>query len=200
MLLYLSLRGRYTFSGLSRYGAYCEKSYRLHFEEDFDFQFFNKELVLENLSQELILAFDPSYLPKIGTKTPHIDKFWSGVLGKATKGLELGALAIVDIKNQSAFHLEAIQAPNQETLKAKGQTLVEHYRDVILERGSALISLADYLVVDTYFSKENFVNSIVHSGLKIISKLRKDANLRYLYHGKQKKEGEDLANLVIKFS
>lgn len=186
MLLYLCLRGRYTFSGLSRYGQYCEKSYRLHFEEAFDFLIFNKELVLENLSQERILVFDPSYLPKSGTKTPHIDKFWSGVLGKTTKGLELGALAIVDIEKQTAFHLEAIQTPNQETLKAKGQTLVEHYRELILERSSRLMNLADYLVVDAYFSKENFVNPIAKTGLNVISKLRKDANLKYLYHGKQK--------------
>ena len=136
MLLYLSLRGRYTFSGLSRYGEYCEKSYRLHFEEGFDFLAFNKELILANLANERILAFDPSYLPKSGTKTPNVDKFWSGVLGKAVKGLEIGVLALVDLQNNTAFNLEAIQTPSQEILKAKGQTLVEHYRDIILERSS----------------------------------------------------------------
>ena len=41
MLLYLSLRGRYTFSGLSRYGEYYKKTYRRHFEEYFDFFLFN---------------------------------------------------------------------------------------------------------------------------------------------------------------
>ena len=186
MLLYLSLRGRYTFSGLSRYGEYCEKSYRLHFEEDFDFLVFNKTLLLEILSEERILAFDPSYLPKSGNKIPNVDKFWSGVLGKAVKGLEIGTLAIVDIKHNTAFNLEAIQTPNQEVLKAKGQSLVEHYRETILERSQELLEIADYLVLDAYFSKENFINPITKSGLKVISKLRKDANLKYLYHGKQK--------------
>lgn len=187
MLLYLSLRGRYTFLGMSRYGSYCEKSYRLHFEEPFDFLAFNKSLVLEQVSGERILAFDPSYLPKSGCKTPLVGKFWSGVLGKAVQGLELGALAVVDIKEHTAFHLEAIQTPNQAVLKAKGQSLVEHYSETILARSSQLLEVADYLVVDAYFSKENFVTPIIESGLKLISKLRKDANLNYLYDGKQKK-------------
>lgn len=186
MLIYLSLRGRYTFSGLARHGQYCEKSYRLHFEEGFDFLAFNKTLLEESLSEERILAFDPSYLPKSGNKTPNLDKFWSGVLGKAVKGLEIGVLAIVDIKNNTAFNLEAIQTPNQEVLKAKGQSLVEHYRETILERSQELLEIADYLVLDAYFSKENFVNPIAQIGLKVISKLRKDANLKYLFHGKQK--------------
>ena len=138
------------------------------------------------MSDECILAFDPSYLPKSGNKTPNVDNFWSGILGKATKGLEIGTLAIVDIKNNSAFNLEAIQTPHQEILKEKGQTLVEHYREIILDRSSTLLELADYLVLDAYFSKANFINPIAKTGLKLISKLRKDANLKYLFHGKQK--------------
>ena len=42
--LYMSLRGRYTFKGLSRYGSYSEKMYRLWFEKPFDFLGFNISL------------------------------------------------------------------------------------------------------------------------------------------------------------
>ena len=87
-------------------------------------------------------------MPKSGTKTAYVGKFWSGVLGKATKGIELGTLAVVDIKNNTAFNLETIQTPNQETLKAKGQNLVEHYTTTILARSSELLDLTDYLLVD----------------------------------------------------
>lgn len=81
--LYLSMRGRYTFKGMERYGDKCEKTYRLQFEKDFDFLEFNIELSEQHLSSHCILAFDPSYLPKSGNQTPHRGKFWSGCLGKA---------------------------------------------------------------------------------------------------------------------
>jgi hypothetical protein len=187
MILYLSMRGRYTFKGFERYGEYCEKSYRLQFEKTFDFLEFNKILIQQNLSRDLILAFDPSYLPKSGKKTPNIDRFWSGCLGKAVKGIEIGGLGVVDIEQNTAFNLEAIQTPNQIELKSKGQTLVDHYANIIVDRKNTLVSLSKYLVVDGYFSKVSFVDRVVdNTGLHIVSKLRKDANLKYLYNGVQK--------------
>lgn len=87
--LYLSMRGRYTFEGMSRYGEHCEKTHRLQFEKYFDFLSFNAALCKESLSDHRIIAFDPSYLPKSGKHTPHRDTFWSGCLGKAIKGLEI---------------------------------------------------------------------------------------------------------------
>jgi len=82
IILFLSMPGRYTFKGMERYGDKCEKSYRLHFEQAFDFLRFNIELCQSKLSKHCILAFDPSYLPKSGKKTPHRGKFWSGCLGR----------------------------------------------------------------------------------------------------------------------
>jgi len=187
MILYLSMRGRYTFKGFERYGDYCEKSYRLQFEKPFNFLQFNKLLIQQNLSGFLIIAFDPSYLPKSGKKTPNIDKFWSGCLGKAVKGIEIGGLGVVDVEQNTAFNLEAIQTPNQAELKNRGQSLVDHYANIIIERKETLESLSKYLVVDGYFSKASFVNPVVeNTSLHIVSKLRKDANLKYLYDGVQK--------------
>ena len=65
---------------------------------------------------------------------------------------------------------------------------MEHYAAIILNRWDKLISISTYLVVDGYFSKKKFINPIVEStSLEIISKLRRDANLKYLYNGPQKK-------------
>ena len=44
IILYLSMRSRYTFKGMERYGAKCEKTYRLQFEQRFDFLSFNVSL------------------------------------------------------------------------------------------------------------------------------------------------------------
>ena len=92
IILYLSMRGRYTFKGLERYGDKCEKTYRLHFEQKFDFLSFNLEMSKTHLSKHCILVFDPSYLPKSGKQTPGKGKFWSGCLGRAVQGIEIGGL------------------------------------------------------------------------------------------------------------
>lgn len=184
IILYLSMRGRYTFKGMERYGAHCEKTYRLNFEKWFDFLQFNIELSKQHLSKERIIVFDPSYLPKSGKHTPGKGKFWSGCLGRAVQGIEIGGLGIVDIKQNTAFNLESIQTPCPSDLKQQGKTLIDHYAGVIINRKDQLSQIASYLAVDGYFSKQTFVNQILEkTDLHLISKLRKDANLKYLYKG-----------------
>jgi hypothetical protein len=38
-------------------------------------------------------------------------------------------------------------------------------------------------VADAYFSKQPFVDELVNHGFHVVSRFRKDSNLRYLYHG-----------------
>ena len=178
------MRGRYTFKGMERYGDRCEKTYRLQFEQKFDFLSFNLELSKIHLSEHCILVFDPSYLPKSGKQTPGKGRFWSGCLGRAVQGIEIGGLGLVDIQHNTAFNLECVQTPCPSDLKAKGKTLVDHYADVIIERKDQLSQIATYLAVDGYFSKQSYVDQILgKTDLHLISKLRKDANLKYLYNG-----------------
>jgi len=75
LISFLSIKGRpessartgeaINFLQLERFGAYCESTYRTHFEEKFDFFEFNKHLV-KQISDEIIIGFDPSYLSKSG--------------------------------------------------------------------------------------------------------------------------------------
>lgn len=188
IILYLSMRGRYTFKGMERYGEKCEKSYRLHFEKEFDFLDFNLQLCKNQLSTHCVLAFDPSYLPKSGKQTPHRGKFWSGCLGKAVQGIEIGGLGLIDIEHNTAFNLEAIQTPSPAELNMKGKSLVDHYAQVIIDRWEKLAPLSVYLTVDGYFAKKTFVDPVrQQTDIHIISKLRSDANLKYLYHGPRSK-------------
>jgi len=186
--LFLSIRGRYNFKGMERYGELTEKSYRLQFEQDFDFLKFNQELYQSQLSKNCIVAFDPSYLPKSGKHTPHKGRFYSGCLGKAIGGIEIGSLGIIDLEHHTAFNLETIQTPNPKVLKAEGKTLIDHYASIIVERKKGIESISRYLAVDGYFAKHSFVESIKTSTkLDLICKLRQDANLKYLYHGPKRK-------------
>ena len=184
-MLYLGLRGKYNFLNMSRYGEYTEQTYRNQFEKRFDFIGFNTELIKSNCSKHLINAFDPSYIPKSGKETEHLGMFWSGSSGKALRGLEIGGFAVVDVDNNTALSLEAIQTPSTNELKLEGRTLVNYYASLVIERKDVLLSFSRYLVVDGYFAKKEFVNPITEqTTLEIISKMRTDANLSYLYQGK----------------
>jgi len=184
IILYLSIRGRCTFTGMARYGDKNEKTYRLQFEKSFDFLEFNLELAKSNVSKNCVLIFDPCHVPKSGKHTYGKGIFWSGCLKKAAPGIEIGGLAVADLEQNTALNLEAIQTPNVESLKEDGKTLVDHYAQVIIDRSEKIAPISKYLAVDGYFSKKGFVNKITEStDLEIISKLRSDANLRYLYKG-----------------
>ena len=184
MLLFLSIPGRMNFLQFERYGKYGEQRYRQQFEKQFDFLNFNIQTTMAHGSGHLVLAFDPSYISKSGTKTYGLDKFWSGVAGKAKIGLEISGIAAIDIDNHTAFHLEAVQTPTHQELKAKNRTLLDLYADIIVSRKEKLGLISKCIVADAYFSKKSFADSMIDSaGLHLISRLRKDADLMYLYNG-----------------
>lgn len=184
LLLFMGLRGRFNFLNMARYGKYDERSYRNNFSTNFDFLNVNTELINQSCSAHKIIAFDPSYIPKSGKHTEHLGWFWSGTSGKAMKGLEIGGLAVIDIENNTAMSLEAIQTPSAKELKHLGKSMVDHYAQVIIERKETLQKLSDYLATDGYFAKESFVIPILEStSLHVIGKLRTDANLWYPYQG-----------------
>jgi hypothetical protein len=175
LILFMSIRGRINFLQLARYGKYKEQRYRQQFEKPFDFLAFNKELTLSQGSGRYVIAFDPSYVNKSGKHTPGVGYFWSGVANQAKWGLEIGGLAAIDIDNHTAFHLEAIQ-----TLNTDDQNLTDWYAGVISERADTLTSISRILVADAWFSKKPFADHITEAGMHLISRLRDDADLKYL--------------------
>jgi hypothetical protein len=179
-ILFLSIRGRINFLQLGRYGKYKEQRYRQQFEKSFDFLTFNKELTLSQGSGRYVLAFDPSYISKSGKKTPGLSWYWSGCANQAKWGLEIGGLAAIDIDNHTAFHLEAVQ-----TLNTDEQTLTDWYAGVISDRKETLMGISKYLVADAWFSKKPFTDQIISLEMHLISRLRDDADLKYLYKGLQ---------------
>ena len=180
-LLFTSLPGRLNFSNMARYGVYSEKTYRTHFEADFSFFQFNRLLIEQTCSEHRILAADCSFVPKSGTHTPNRGKFWNGCVSKALPGLEISEIALVDVDKNTAFHLECLQTPGD---LPDTESRIDFYVQQIVERAAELKQMADYIVYDGAAGKKKFVDPIVEqTELHLISKLRKDANLRYLYTG-----------------
>ena len=186
--LFLSLPFRYNFLSFSFWGIYNEKTYRAYFSQDFDFLKLLSSFWQSSFLGESIVVFDPSYLPKSGSKTAHLGKFWSGVLGEAKKGLEFGVLALVSISQGQAYHLEAKQTLNSAELSALGDSLPVFYAKYLVSSLSSLTGFGTCLVVDAYFAKLSFLDTLgtLLDKYSLICKVRKDAYMRYLYEGEQK--------------
>lgn len=181
--LFLSIKGRMNFLQFERYGMRCEQSYRNGFADTFDFLSFNQSLFENQASKRSMIAFDPSFVRKAGKCTPGVGYYWSGMAGASKWGLEIGGIAAVDLDAHTAYHLEAVQTPRAT---ADGDTLVTHYTDALVERKEQLLSISKYIVADAYFSKKTFVSPLTENGFEIISRLRNDADLLYLFTGVQK--------------
>lgn len=185
MLLYLRLRGRYNFENMSRYGAHSEKTYRTNFSKGFDWKLFNRELIQEKCSQELVWIFDPSYVAKSGKHTPGVGYFWLGCAGSIKWGIEITGLAIGDVVNHTAMHYQAQQT---QSLKS-GESLLAYYASQLTGQASQLKQVSTVVVADAFFSKKEFVDSLSAAELTLVSRLRKGIHLRYAFMGEQKGGG-----------
>ena len=183
--MFASIKGRINFLQLERFSKFCEQYFRIGFQKDFDFLSFNTTLV-KHLSGDLAIAIDPSYISKSGKCTSGVGNFWSGCASKAKWGLELCGFALVDILSNTAYHLKAYQSPCSHELKQQDSDLLSYYGHLVKVHSKDWLKLSKYLLADAYFSKKGFVDRTVHCGMHLISRLRNDADLKYLYHGPQK--------------
>ncbi|MDM8539793.1 hypothetical protein QUF90_01770 [Desulfococcaceae bacterium HSG9] len=165
---------------MSRMGKYSEKSCRLHFERPFDFSAFNRSSAEQCCYGHRIIAGDCGYISKSGNKTPHLAKFWNGCVSKALKGLEISSLAVADVENNTAMHLECRQTPGV----LKDGDRMDFYLHQVIEKKDELKRPADYIVNDGYYAKRKYVDGIAEqTDIHMISRLRWDADPRYLYTG-----------------
>ena len=97
--LLLMLPGHATFRNLSRYSSYHERTFARWYARDFDFVGLNKVAITAVIppEHEQALVIDASFVPKSGKKTSGLDRFWNGSHRRTEKGLEISALAWLDI-------------------------------------------------------------------------------------------------------
>ena len=108
---FLSIKGRINYLQLGRFGSLSEQTYRNQFEKWFAFLSFNKHLINQVISDEKVIALDPSYIPKSGKSNYGIGRFWSGVAGSSKIGIDICGFAVVDIINNNALHFKSLVNP-----------------------------------------------------------------------------------------
>ncbi len=206
-----SIRGRFNFCNMARYSKFNESTFRRNFSKYFDWLSFNYAMIQMGLSSPstiLIAAVDASFISKAGKKTFGLDKFWSGCANVAKKGLEISVLAIIEVATGTAWTLDVTQTPSGLSTK-EGQkvqyTRINFYIEQIMDSLSYLIRVT-YIVADGYYAKKKMFDAVLSVGKHLITKLRPDANLKYLLdrsknpkaHGNKKYDGKvDWENLDL---
>ena len=105
----LSLRGRVNFTNMARFSFFHEQTFRRHFRKAFRWVWFNLTVfrLRRHPEEPIIGVFDCSFLPKSGTKTWGIDRFFSSLAGRSKKGLSAEVLGIVATGSRRAFGVDA---------------------------------------------------------------------------------------------
>jgi hypothetical protein len=164
-------------------------------------------------------VMDCSFIAKSGKKTYGLDWFYNGSADRSELGLEISVIAVVDVEARRGYSLSVQQTPaadSRKQRKAQSQsvswqrleqvrqtlqqlppksvsppalTRIDHYLDQLKQTRPFLPPAVKYWAVDGFYSKKKFVDGVVELELHLISKLRVDADMRYLYKGEQKARG-----------
>ena len=188
------LRGKMTFRNLSRYSDLHEKTYARQVRKPCDFPMVNSLAMTTILPARTtkIAAMDCTFVAKSGSQTYGLDYFYHASHNRAEKGLEFSELAVVDVDYGTAYHLSTWQTPDTATLTQRlgpHGTRIDWYVSHLYADGPLLPLDIRYLAADGYYAKQTFVDSVRNFDLHLISKLRHDASLRYLYTGPHTRRG-----------
>jgi hypothetical protein len=176
-----------------------------------------EQAITSNVTQ--IGAMDCSFIPKSGKATYGLDWFYNGSAHRSEKGLEISVIAVIDVEAHRGYSLSMQQTPathKGSPPKAQSQsvcwqtieqvqqqlqqlpkkpatepqwTRIDHYLEQLKRTRPSVPQSVKYWAVDGFYSKKKFVDGVVELDLHEVSKLRTDADMRYLYQGAQKARG-----------
>ena len=192
--------GKKTFRNIARYAEITEHTIARQMSKAFDFIQLNFELIKASMAEndEAIAAHDTSFVSKSGKFTFGMDWFFNGSAGKAEMGQEVDVIAVIKVGDKKeGFALSAQQTPANPIPKAQrkkqektDRTRIDFALDHVKKVVSTLLALGiKYMAADAFYAKEKYVSGIVSSGLHLISKLRKDSQLKVPFVGIQKARG-----------
>jgi len=185
----LLMCGKVNFTNLSRYSDLSERTYRRQYKQEFKFAPFNCALVGRGsrVGGALLGVMDCSFVSKSGNTTFGVDWFWNGTSSRVERGLEVSVVGVVDVASGQGYALSAEQTYAGVDLP-EGTRMDQYLYHLDCAR-PYLPPQVQYLAVDGAYAKESFVSGVIGLKWHVISKLRCDANLRFLYTGAQKRRG-----------
>jgi hypothetical protein len=203
----LLIKGKVNYLNLGRYSKLSERTYRRQFQKEFHFVEFNKQAIEKVIpvTATQIFAQDASFLKKSGKKTLGIDWFFDGCAGRPQKGLEISLISVIDLDANQGYALSVKQTKARElsceptksklnqrkSRKGKTkdkerlpeETIIDFYLQHLRETRSYLPKALKCGVFDGFYAKQKFIDGVCALEFSAISKLRVDADMRYLYTG-----------------
>ncbi len=184
---FFAFRGKANMTNLHRFGAPHPRTQARWHNRPFDFADFNLKLVDEAHAFEhrLAAAIDASFIPKNGKHTFGLGKFYNGCHCRSERGLEISLLALVALDHNTAWAIDARQSPAKMPV---GKTRIDWCLDQLRAQAPHFPPQVRHLLADGQYAKTKFVNGVCDElGWELVSKLRRDANLRHPFTGPRRK-------------
>jgi len=207
------MKGRVTMLGISRWSeGISYKTIERFFDKKIDWLSLKWKMIESVIGKEVILVADESTVSKSGKVTHGLGYFYSGLQGRAIKGISFLSFSLVDVKSRRAYPLftkqlkkekkskkkksekKSVGRPkgsknkNSSTLRLKGLFRIVGWYIRIIRKVINIPTLR-YFVYDGAFGNNAGIQTIKRNNLHLISKLKKNSNLYLRFKGKQKKRG-----------
>ena len=186
LLLMMTVARKVNFAQMGRYGKRCEQCYRQTAERSVDWLEMNMWLSAIAFCKDKhrhAIAIDPSYIKKSGKHTPHTGMFWSGCAGAVKHGLEILGIGVIDVELHDCMMLKAVQTTLDKSQEKDEMSLYDWYAKVLADDSKTLQRITKVLVADSAFSKRPFIEKMHGIGFHVVSRLRRDAALYYVWDG-----------------
>ena len=184
LFLLMVIPRKVNFTQMGRYGKRGEQCYRQTAERNVDWLEINMWLsayAFKKGKGRNAIAVDPSYIKKSGRCTPCVGPYWSGSAGAVKRGLEILGIGVIDVDLHECIMLKAVQTTLDDG--KEDLSLYDWYAKVLEDNKQTLQRITSVLVADSAFSKKPFVDKMQRIGFNVVSRLRHDAALYYLWDG-----------------
>jgi putative transposase len=209
----LSMRGRITMLGISRWNErYSYKTIERFFSKKIDWLVINWNIIKSSIGTEVILAADECTVSKSGKLTNGVGYFYSGLEGRAIRGIQFLSFSLIDVESRRAYPLFTKQLyktkkqvskntrpnrvgrpkgsknKNSSEIKLKWLFRIVNWYIKIIKKAIGIPSL-QYFVYDGAFGNNVGIQAVKRANLHLISKLKRNSNLFFKFTGEQKKKG-----------
>ena len=183
------LPGHATCRHLRRYRSYHARTLSRWYARDVDVVSLNQAAIIPVIppAHAQALGIDASFVPNSGQQTDGLDRFWNGSHRRTDKGLEISALAWLDITANGASCRSAAQTPPADKTTDTEATRI----DVSLAQWARVVS-AHHLrhrrsvITDGDDRTQKVLRGVRALRLAHIGTLRLDAHRRARYQGPQR--------------
>jgi len=177
-----AFQGKANRVNLHRYGAPPPRTQYRQQQRPFDATAFNLAALKDQgvLAAARLLVMDATFVKKSGKHTYGRGWFYNGCHSRAERGLEFSVIGLVDPDENTAYAVNAQQSPAEREEGKSGMVYaLEHLQGIWPKLPEAVT----HGLFDGAYAKHDFIHGVLEINRHAVSKLRRDAAMRYLYTG-----------------